>query len=140
MAEEDIPNEKIVSKTFIMMGLASAGCGAFHGFYDGMEIPLPNKSLDTYLIIGPSIIQGFLGIYDGVSIAKTGRQATGNYPNCMEEELKRMIKDNETAPIINEKVYGGFIGGMGEGFAAGAEMLLGYGIGYLTGKIIKSFS
>lgn len=133
-------NRKIVSKTYVGIGLVSAGCGAFHGFYDGMEIPLPYKHLDAYLTFGPPIVQSFLGILDGTNIARTGRQVTGNYPVCMESELSSMIKKSEGEKIINGELYGGLIGWMGEGIAAGVETLLGYGLGYLAGKIVKSFS
>ncbi len=32
------------------------------------------------------------------------------------------------------------MGGLGEGLVGGAETFVGYGIGYLTGSIVKYFS
>jgi hypothetical protein len=127
--------EKIVSKTYISIALASAGCGAVHGFCDATGISLPS-TLENSLIYAPTLIQGFLGVCDGISIANTGKQATGNYPQVMEGELEKSIKN---APF-NEKLYAGLMGGLGEGAAAVFETLVGYGAGYLTGKITKLFS
>ncbi len=132
-------NQKIVSNTFLCTGLASAGYGAFHGFYDGMGISLPNKYLDAYLVFGPSIIQSILGIFDGISIAKTGRQTTGNYPLCMEETLRNIIEKAD-GEVMKKTLHGGLMGGVGEGITAGLETLLGYGVGYFAGRIAKLFS
>ena len=137
MVKEDKPKKKI-SNTFKIIGLISAGCGAFHGFYDGIGAPLPLKHLDPILTVGPTIIQSYLGIFDGISIARTGKQATGNY--LMEEELSHLINVSNKEELIKGEVYGALMGGMGEGIVAGLETLVGYTIGYVEGNIVKSLS
>ena len=132
-------NQKIVSKTFIGIGLASAGSGAFCGFYDAMGIPFPYNHLETSLLISPVIIQSFLGILDGTNYARKGRQATGNYPYFMESDTLKLINASEET-VINPEFHGGLVGAIGEGLAAGVEVAVGYGLGYLAGKIVKSFS
>ncbi len=141
MPEKDKTNEKLVSKTFIGIGLLSAGFGAFHGFYDGEGIPLPLDSLKYYLTYSPAIIQSLLGIYDGISIAKTGKQTTGNYPDCMVGELEKTIcAPQEEKELINHTLYGAIMGGIGEGIGGAVETLLGYFIGFTAGRITKILS
>ncbi len=128
MIKEKTRNNKIVHKSTI---LVSIGLGAFHGFYDGMGISLPNKTLETYLIFGPSIIRGILGFYDGVSIARTGKQISGNYSSDMEEDFKNILEKVDIT--LNKSLYGGLLGGMGEGIVAGVHVCLGYLIGKTSG-------
>ncbi len=140
MSQKEKYNGKIVSKTFIGIALASVACGAFYGFHDAMEIPLPHKSIETYLAFGPPLIQGCLGVNDGISIAKTGKQRTGNYPNFFEEELQGIVNQQDEKSPITKELHGGFIGCLGEGFAAGIEVAIGYGLTYFTIKMVKKFS
>jgi len=138
MPKKDNSNKKIVSKTFIGIGILSAGCGAFHGFYDGFGIPMPSRFLDDYLVYGPSVIQGIFGIYDGASIARTGKQFTGNYPVCMEGELEKALKVPENP--ISPRLYGAMMGGIGEASGAAVETLMGYLVGLAAGRITRLFS
>jgi F0F1-type ATP synthase membrane subunit c/vacuolar-type H+-ATPase subunit K len=131
--------QEIVSKTFIATGLASVACGFASGFCNGTGINFQGH-LESYLMIGPTVIQSFMGILDGTGIAKKGKQVTGNYPILMESELSKMIEDSREEEFINGELYGGLMGWFGEGLAAGVETLAGYGIGYLVGRVTKSFS
>lgn len=135
----DLPKNKIVSKTFIGIGLASAGLGAFCGFYNAMGIPMPYKHLEASLLIAPVLIQSFLGVIDGTNYARKGRQATGNYPYFMEEDALKLIKSSEGS-VINPEFHGGIVGLVGEAGQAVVETAIGYGLGYAAGKIIKYFS
>ena len=132
--EEVKARKKIVSKTFVLTALATAGCGAFDGFCDEMHITLP-KSTYWNLFLIPPIVQAVMGIYDGLSIAERGRQLTGNYPDCMEKKLEEVIE--ESGAPLRRNAYAKYMGGMGEGLAAIHEVAIGYGIGRLAGKLAK---
>jgi len=102
---EETNNGKLVSKNFMILTLASISLRAYRGFHDAMEIPLPGQ-LKNYLIFAPPIINGLLGICDGVSIAKTGKQFTGNYLDSMEGEFKEMVEEPDLP--FNKYLYGKF--------------------------------
>ena len=115
---------------FVSFGLATAAYGAIKGFCDALEI----KTTD-YLFLAPPVLHGIMGILDGVSIAKTGKQVTGNYPEFMIEDFSKSLDGSEE--LLNRGFVGGFTGFIGEGVAGSLEMMAGYGAGYLAGKYLK---
>lgn len=138
MADISVPKNKFVSKTFIGIGLASAACGAFCGFHDAMEIPLSNH-LEKTLLVAPAVAQIFLGAIDGISLAKKGKQITGNYPYFMESEVIKTMGASE-GTVISPEFHGYVVGAVGEAGQAVVEVAIGYGLGYLAGKIVRHFS
>lgn len=138
MENEKNPNEKIVSKTFIGIAIASGICGAINGFCDGAGIYNPILGIRNSLAYDPAIVQGILGIFDGISIAEKGKQISGNYPSFLESNLEKMVNAKDSP--INNRFYGAVMGGVGEAATAAVETLIGYGIGYCAGKISRTFS
>jgi len=131
-------NQKLVSKTFIGVGLATIATGVVRGFCHATNIHLDNY-LEKSLIALPILSQSVMGYLDGIGLMRNGKQITGNYPNIMESELIKIIgpKDNE---IMTREQYGASMCFMGEGTAALTEIFIGYGLGYLAGKAVKHFS
>ena len=115
---------------FASFGLATAAYGAIKGFCDALEINTTN-----YLFLAPPVVHGIMGILDGVSIAKTGEQSTGNYPEFMIEDFSKSLDGSEE--FLNRGFVGGFTGFIAEGIAGSLEMMAGYGAGYLAGKYAK---
>jgi len=129
---------KEISSMMRLTGLISAGCGVAYGLCHELEIPL--YSLEKTLLFGPTALMSFFGIVDGISIAKTGKQKTGNYPQMIESELIKIIKKSDKEEFIKGELYAGIMGGLGEGLMAGFETGVGYITGRLIGKGIKLFS
>lgn len=122
--------DNIVSKNFILFGLATAACGALKGFYDAMDIPIP-----AYAIFGPVAVQGIMGALDGINISQGKEQITGNYPLIIENEIRSMSNNIGSSRL--RKFYGGYMGFFGEAIGAGIEIGIGYGLGYWAGMKFK---
>jgi len=107
----------------LCLGIAtvSAGISAFHGICDANGIQL-NENLETLLKFGPAVAGGFFGLLKlsayGLSEMKNNPQFPSPYP------------------AFGEYMVGNFIGGVLCAGSGGIGTLVGYGIGYLTGKHI----
>jgi hypothetical protein len=76
-----------------------------------------------------------MGVFDGVGIAKKGRQITGNYPYIAQDMLEEYLQGSEGKL---RSVIGGYMGGFGEGLMGAVEMGVGYIIGRYLGYKSKS--
>ncbi|MDD5012225.1 MAG: hypothetical protein PHQ66_01085 [Candidatus Nanoarchaeia archaeon] len=142
----------------LCLGVTSIGVGAYHGFCDAKKIPVLPEDLELVLVFGPAIVRGTVGtVMGGFGGAKFARaivkksldsevnisvtkdnQSIGHY----ESQLREIIGKNAEEKMIMGVEYdckkmGRLAGGTIGVVKGGVQTLIGYGLGYLTGKILE---
>ncbi|MCK5449806.1 hypothetical protein KAI32_02995 [Candidatus Pacearchaeota archaeon] len=97
----------------LFSGLVSLGAGAYHGYCNAQGIPLEKENLELVLTYGPAVLNATIM---GGLIGLGG--------------ITRGWRINNT---LEATIIGTGIGGI----KGGTKTLLGYGIGYLTGYVMK---
>lgn len=121
--------ERIISGSYLFYNLATGLAGVVKGFCDETGIEVSNN-----IFFAIPTIHAVMGIIDGVSIAKNGRQVTGNYPNVIEKQFTSYVGQ---AGEKYRSLLAGYVGGFGEGLAGTLYMGIGYAIGRYFGHMSK---
>ena|SRR3989338_3373239 len=116
------------SATGLLLGVASIGAGAYHGYRDAHGIPFQKENLEWALTYGPAIVQGSLGAIGGGIVGLIGGGFIGAASGWRDGVLEKIVKG-----IAAEAGLDGAIGGI----KGGVQTLIGYGIGYLAGYSTK---
>ncbi len=108
------------SATNIFFGIASITAGVYHGYMDGQGVPIQKENLEEVLSYAPALIRGGIGaIFLGIDGLVIGRRELG-----------------ATGAVIGTALGTGLGGAVG-GIKGGLHTLLGYGMGYVAGSVMK---
>ena len=127
-----------------VLGYASLGAGAIHGFYDAQGTPLPQENLEFALTYGPAIVRGaFAGLLFGVPGLAVGGLLGGvaglessNYKSNNLEVAARGTGGAIGGSILTAGIFGGVASGYGA-VKGGCQTVVGYGVGYLLGSVMN---
>ena len=109
-----------------ILGCASLGIGAYHGYLDAQGIPYSKENLEWWLTWGPTVAQGGAGAVGGGLLGLI----------CGANKV-RESKALEVASTSLGTTIGAGIGGVIGSAKGGLETLVGYGIGYAIGSLTK---
>lgn len=117
----------------LILGIASVGAGAYHGYCDAKNIPLTQENLEWNLTYVPTIVQGVIG---AVNFGLVGLMGGGIIGGVKGNKLSTKLLGAGGGAIAGTALGAGVGGVFGGGIGA-LQTLIGYGAGYLTGKIIR---
>ena len=127
-------SEKSILNGYLNLG--SLGAGAVHGFCDAQGIPL-GENIEFLLTYLPATVRGGLGVLKG----GLGGLLFGAALNVSEG----LYTEEETKDIVKKGIKGGLIGTIAGSFiyggkgviVGGTQTLVGYGLGYVSGRLLK---
>ncbi len=125
-----------ISLTDLLLKVVSIGAGAYHGYCDAKGIPFSKEYLEFALTYGPAIVQGGLTAIGGGIMGLIGGGIYGAMSSTWSDNLLEKIAKGTGGAVLGT-VAGATVGGAIGGIEGGLQTLIGYGIGYLTGKTIK---
>lgn len=109
-----------------ILGCASLGVGAYHGYMDAQGIPNSKENLEWWLTYGPTVVQGGVGAVNGGLLGLI----------CGANRV-RESKALEAASATLGTAAGAGLGSVIGAAKGGLETLIGYGVGYVVGSLAK---
>jgi outer membrane lipoprotein SlyB len=148
MTETNKKNKGIIS---FFLDIASIGAGAYHGYCNAQGIPITKEHLESALVYGPALVRGTLTaivggvaglVLGGVSGAKIDSKLTRTEQiDRYVFHVKRLNSLEKIGNVTKRAGIGGVagiaLGGISGAAIGGVQTLVGYGLGYFAGAIVK---
>ena len=145
MNDQNTMKDKNISKserkgpslTNVVLGLASLGAGAYHGYCDAQGIAFEKENLEFGLTYGPAIVRGSLGALKGlIGGSIVGGIGGGLVGAFIREKVSDAVYGAGTGTAVGG-LTGAALGGPFGAIKAGIHTLMGYGLGYFAGYVNK---
>ncbi len=120
-----------------LLSVGSFGAGAYHGFCDAQDIPLPRENLEFALTWGPTIVRGTNGVLAGGLVGLVGGAAAGGSAGGAHSDRVSDVVAGAGLGAAGGAVVGAGVFGTIGAVVGGVQTLLGYGLGYVSGAVLK---
>jgi len=136
MSENSSSSSSGTSPTSFLLGAASLGAGAYHGYCDAQGIAFEKENLEWALTYGPTIGRGVIAGVTGGLVGFIGGGAVGATALRGGSGLGGTAAKAAAGSAVGAVGIAGLAGTFGA-IAGAFQTVVGYGAGYLAGWALK---
>jgi hypothetical protein len=132
MVEQKLVYKK-TSPAKLLLSMLALGAGAYHGYCSAQGIPMQSESLHNFVAYGPTALRAAYSAIGPALLGFVGGGAGGAAAGRTGIESLVLGGGGAAVGTLGGAAIGGAVGAI----KGGLQTIVGYGIGYVAGKIVS---